>query len=175
MGNQAEAIVRAGKMGMWLSEQMLKGVGPEIFARKPVINGKLIEANHAAFNFGHLATYPNKWLTLAGLDPQPAVVPSNFDELFAAGKECKDDPSGTIYPKMQVVTEAFFSAHNAALELLPKVGDDVLSRPNPREGRIKEMLPTIGAMLVFYCSSHMMMHLGQVSTWRRCFGLGPVM
>ncbi len=170
----AESIIAPLKMGLGLSELLVKDVKPEIFARKPTVNGTLIHANHAAFNFGHLALYPSRWLTTLGLDGSHLAAPVGFDELFAAGKECKDDVTGSIYPKMEVVMSAFSSAHKGAIDLIKSVDDAVFAKPNPREA-MRERLPTIGAAMIFYTSAHMMMHLGQVSTWRRCYGLGPVM
>jgi hypothetical protein len=162
-------------MSLCLAEQMLKGVTPQIFARKPSFDGKVIEPNHAAFHYGHLALYPNKWLELVGLDGAAAAAPAGFADLFAAGKECKDDPSGTIYPPMPEITEAFFRTYKAALEILPGVDDARLRQPNPREGRMRDAFPTLGGMLMFYINNHTLLHLGQLSTWRRCFGLGSVM
>lgn len=175
MGEFAETLVRGGRMSLWLAEQMLKDVTPQIFARKPSFGGKVVEANHAAFHYGHLALYPAKWLEIVGLDGASIAAPPNFADLFGAGKECKDDPSGTIYPPMKTITEAFFGSYKSALEVLPGVDDAKLRAPNPREGRMRETFPTIGGMLLFYINNHTMMHLGQLSTWRRCFGLGPVM
>jgi hypothetical protein len=174
MGQIAEYITAVAKMSVGLSEAMLKDVKPEIFARKPILGGKVIEANHAAFVFGHLALYPTRWLVACGLDGSRIMPPAGFDDLFAAGKECRDDPDGKIYPSMNEITEAFFSAHRYAIEQLPSVSDAVLSGPNPRE-QSRSRLPTLAPAMIFYTSAHMMMHLGQVSTWRRCFGLGPVM
>jgi hypothetical protein len=37
------------------------------------------------------------------------------------------------------------------------------------------MCPTIGAVANFLLSAHHMMHLGQVSAWRRAVGLGSVL
>lgn len=175
MGEFATSIVQAGRVPMFLAEQMLKDVKPEIFARKPSFGGQVINANHAAFNFGHLALYPSKWLSLVGLDPAPVAPPAGFEDLFAAGKECRDDPEGTIYPSMQVITDAFFRTHKIALETLSTLDDAVLSKPNPIENRLQQALPTVGALLTFYITVHPMLHLGQVSTWRRCFGLGSVL
>jgi hypothetical protein len=42
-------------------------------------------------------------------------------------------------------------------------------------GRMSEMLPTLGAAMMFMCGSHLQMHLGQVSSWRRAMGLGSAM
>ena len=175
MSRFAEALVSGNRMSLWLAEQLLKDVKPEIFCRKPSFGGKVIDANHAGFVFGHLALYPARWLTAAGLDASPAAVPAGYEDLFDAGKECKDDPSGVIYPPMKQITEAFFASHAAALSAIGSLSDDALRGPNPREGRMREMFPTLGGLLLFYMTNHPMMHLGQVSTWRRCFGLGPVM
>jgi len=174
MGQVVDSIMAAARMGLGLSELLVKDVKPSIFARKPTVGGKLIEANHAAFNFGHLALYPSRLLTVCGLDGSSITAPAGFDDLFAAGKECRDDAEGTIYPEMNVVMDAFLRSHREAFESMAKVDDAVLSQPNPREG-MRARLPTVGSAVVFYTNSHVMMHLGQVSTWRRCFGLGPVM
>jgi len=60
-------------------------------------------------------------------------------------------------------------------DVLSEVPDEVFAEPNPLEGRIAEFLPTIGIMVNFMANSHHMMHLGQLSAWRRAIGLGPVM
>ena len=174
MGAFAESLIPPARMALGLSELLIKDVKPEIFARKPSVGGKVIQANHAAFNFGHLALYPARWLAALGLDGSKLAPPTGFEDLFAAGKECRDDPEGTIYPAMNAVMETFFSSHRAALEVIKGVDDAVFAKPNPREAS-RERLPTLGAAMIFYSSSHMMIHLGQVSTWRRCFGLGSVM
>ena len=175
MGEYAETVVRGGRVSLWMAEQMLKEVKAETFARKPNFGGTVIDTNHPAFVYGHLSTYPSKWLSFLGLDGAVAAVPGTYDELFLAGKPCHDDPAGTIYPPMQEITERFFTVHKAAVDLIAKVDDAKLHAPNPREGRMKEMFPTTGGMVIFYMTSHMMLHLGQVSAWRRCFGLGSAM
>ena len=175
MGEHANAIVRGGWMGVKLAEQLLKDVKPETFARKPSIGGKVIEMNHPAFNFGHLAIYPMRWLEAVGLKSAATEMPATYADLFAAGKPCHDDPDGTIYPPMKDITDRFFAGHKAALDLLSGLDDAVLLKPNPREGRLKEMFPTMGGVMGFYLNNHVMVHLGQVSGWRRCFGLGSAM
>jgi hypothetical protein len=35
-----------------------------------------------------------------------------------------------------------------------------------------ERFPTLGSVHAFYCGGHIMMHLGQMSAWRRMMGLG---
>jgi len=43
---------------------------------------------------------------------------------------------------------------------------------NPMGGRMSEMFPTMGSAVMFMCGSHMQMHLGQISAWRRVMGMG---
>lgn len=99
MGDWSTAIARQGKFATNLAELLLKGISPATFARKPDIGGRVIDTNHPAFVFGHLSLYPFGALTMLGLDATKAPKPAGFDDLFAAGKECRDDPAGTIYPR----------------------------------------------------------------------------
>lgn len=178
MSQFAPMIVSSGRMSVGLAERMIKDVPAALFARKPSFDlkagPKVIDTNHAAFVYGHLSTYPVKLLQLLSLDQASAQNPAGFDDLFAAGKECHDDPSGTIYPHMEKITSHFFASHRALLSALERVSDAQFAAPNPREGRSRELFPTIGAVAIFYVSGHIMNHLGQISTWRRCVGLGPV-
>jgi hypothetical protein len=43
------------------------------------------------------------------------------------------------------------------------------------EGRIKEIFPFVGLAINFMLNNHNMMHVGQVSAWRRAMGLPSVM
>lgn len=176
MGVLGDLIARVSAPTNRMAELLLKDITPAQFARKPVgAGGKAIDTNHPAFVYGHLATYPARMLEVCGLDQKLAPVPAGFDDLFAAGKECRDDPEGRIYPPMGAITSAMLTGYRTAVAEVAKLPDERLSVPNPREGRMREMFPTLEGMLVFYVASHPMMHLGQVSAWRRCMGLGSAM
>ncbi len=73
---------------------------------------------------------------------------------------------------MEKITKAYFEGYQAAVEALRKVEDSVFQQPNPLEGRMAELFPTLGSLQTFYCGGHIMMHLGQMSAWRRMAGLG---
>ena len=176
MSNFTDCIVRGGRVTVRMANLMLTDVKPETFARQPRLASGLVKTNHPAFVFGHLATYPAAWLQAAGLPARPeCAVPAGWTDLFAAGKECHDDPDRKIYPAMPEIVAFFNQSHESALGAMASLSDAKLAEPNPREGRIREMFPTLGGMLMFYATCHMMMHVGQVSAWRRCFGLGSVM
>jgi len=72
---------------------------------------------------------------------------------------------------MDAITTFYFDAWNLALEKLREADDEVLQQPT--EGSMAERFPTLGSVLNFYSSGHMMMHLGQMSAWRRMHKLGP--
>ena len=48
-----------------------------------------------------------------------------------------------------------------------------VAAPNPAEGRMRELFPTLGSVHCFYAGGHMMSHLGQFSAWRRMEGMKP--
>ena len=71
------------------------------------------------------------------------------------------------------MTDLFFKGYRAALEALKVTPDEVFQRPNPLGGAMAEKFPTLGSMHTFYVGGHIMIHMGQMSAWRRMEGLGP--
>jgi hypothetical protein len=184
IGNTAQSIIAPAKMSMGYSEMLLKGIEPHMFARKPTwgIGGAEIDCNHAAWVYGHLALYWPRLIALAGGaggvggagNTGTPAVPANFEPLFKNGTRCVDDPHGNLYPPMETIIATYLTGYKAAIATVERMSDADLARPNPNAG-MADRLPTIGAMANFLLSGHVMSHLGQVSTWRRCMGLGGVM
>lgn len=172
MGQLGKTIAAAGQFSVIYGEGMLKDVKAELFARRPVINGKTIECNHPAWVYGHLGLYSFRVCEFLGIDPGPTVKPAGWDDLFKNGSECKDDPTGKIYPAMEKLTKYYMDGYRHVISRLPEVNDEVFARENPATGRFKEVLPTVGGAVTFMMTGHPMSHLGQISTWRRCVGLG---
>ena len=178
MGQFIDQIIIASKRGRGFAEGSLKGVTPAIFARKPRFETKngthIVDCNHGAFIFGHLALYPTRIASLVGIDGADLAAPAHYTDLFKAGVDCKDDPEGTIYPKMDEITQTFFRNYDGLYERLANVDDSVLLKPTPDE-RYQKNFPTVGTAVPFMLLSHVMMHMGQMSTWRRCYGLASIM
>ena len=169
MGILATTLIPPARMALGYSDMLLKDVRGEDFARMP----KGVVTNSPAFCYGHLAIYPDRFLELLGRG-DVARSDASYLEHFAAGKECKDDPTGTIYPPMEAIVARFRQRHEAALAILAETTDEELMKPNPNEqGRAR--LPTMGAVAAFYFGAHIMMHMGQVSAWRRVMGLSAAM
>jgi len=159
------------ELSVGYGERLLKDVTPELFARFATPGGETIESNHPAFVYGHLSLYGPRILTQ--LKQSGPTVPPNFESVFSKDAKCVDDPRGTIYPPMAEVTGLFFDGYKAAAAALRAAPDSAFQEPNPMEGRMATLFPTIGSLHTFYCGGHLMMHLGQISAWRRMAGLGP--
>lgn len=168
----ARSIVDSSEKAIAYGERLLQGVTPAMAARFPSPGGKAIVTNHATFVYGHLALYPAKFLENAGRDFASVAMPQKYTDLFNAGVECKDDPSGTIYPPLEEVVANFKRAHATAFKVIAEMTDAEFAKA-PAVERSRAFLPTLGALGSFYFLAHTMMHLGQVSAWRRCMGLPP--
>lgn len=152
-----------------LADGMLKDVPPQMFARKP----EGVDCNTPAFIFGHLALYPETILPMLGRESD-TLPDDHFKELFDHGNECEDDTDGSKYPPMDEIMERFRTRMNVAIDALEQADEQTLNAPNPSES-MRDNFPTTGAMCEFLLNGHTAFHLGQVSTWRRCMGLGPAM
>lgn len=174
--NIGRMIANAGHISVFYAEAMLKDLTPDRFARLAVgSDGKRVQSNHPAWVYGHLAMYSSRCMDVLGLPQGVTARPAGWEELFKNGSPCKDDPDGTIYPAMEAIASHCLTGYKAVLAALPEVPDEVFSRPNPGEGRMKELLPTAGALVTFLTTGHPMSHIGQVSAWRRFMGLGSAM
>ncbi|MEQ9408166.1 MAG: hypothetical protein RIK87_10595 [Fuerstiella sp.] len=158
------------QLGLGYARRMLTNVESAQFGRFASPGGQIIESNHPAFVYGHLSLYGPRILSELKMDA-PAV-PAGFQDAFSRNATCVDDPDGTRYPPMNEVTDFMFSGYQAVLDVLPSVPDEVFQQPNPNEA-MAEKFPTMGSMHNFYVGGHFMIHMGQISAWRRMQGLGP--
>ena len=133
--------------------------------------GQLVESNHPCFIIGHLSLYAPKMLEQ--LDQPGLVIPAGFTEVFDKTAVCQDDPDGTIYPPFEAVTAFFLAGHQQLLTVLRAADPVLFDRENPADGPLKKRFPTLSSVQAFYCGGHIMMHLGQLSAWRRMHGLPP--
>jgi hypothetical protein len=170
MGQHVETILSPAKRARNYAEGLTKGITSDKAARKPVGPSGPIDTNTPVFVYGHLALYPARLLNVVGMDGASIACPASWDALFKAGVACHDDASGSIYPSWDEVREKFFSATDRALTELAKLHDAQLLARTPEE-RWRESFPTIGSAVSFLLLAHPMMHLGQVSAWRRFQGL----
>jgi hypothetical protein len=139
------AIAACGDATVGYATALLEPIPAEVFAHLPHA-----EVNHPAFVVGHLGLYLNKTLELVGR-ADACVAPPFEVSTFEDGAPCVE------------------------LDAVRGTAAETFAAENPMEGRMKEMFPTIGVAVNFLVNNHVMMHLGQISTWRRLMGLGSAM
>ncbi len=172
MSNIGPMIAASARLGLGYAERLLADVTAENFARFAKVGDTVIESNHPAFIYGHLSLYASRVIAGVGADagdyePSPAFV-----KLFSKDARCVDDPDGSIYPPMDEITSALLGGYRAAAEALEGAADEVFATENPNEP-MRSKFPTTGAMHAFYIGGHFMLHMGQMSAWRRAMGMGP--
>ncbi|MEE2681927.1 MAG: DinB family protein [Planctomycetota bacterium] len=146
---------------------LLTGISEEQFAHMPMPG-----FNHPAFCYGHLACYPNRMMELLGCPEEQCELP--FDPApYKAGAECVEQDGR--YAAMPVIVDAFFTGYERVAQVLPNVPPEVFVKSTELDGRMGELFPRIGDAIDFMSGNHVMLHLGQVSMWRRAIGLGPCM
>lgn len=173
--NTARLILAMQERTAGLAEALAGGIDAGKASHKPMADGKVIDCNHPTFIYGHLAIYPQMILGALGVEPGDAGVPEKYTELFMHGVECQHDPDGSIYPGFDEVRATFKKAHAAVRAHLATLDEETLGKAISSNDRLREVFGTCDAMALFMLHDHYMFHLGQLSTWRRCVGLGSVM
>ena len=171
MGQIGALIADASSVGLRYAKRLVDATPPERFGRLATPGKEPIQSNHPAFAIGHLALYPVKVVELLGGDKAAAAPPGNYNALFSKDAKCLDDADGKLYPPKDQLWQEFQRTYDAALVALRACDDEVLLAPNPVDSPMKVVCPTLGSMLAFYMTGHVMSHLGQVSAWRRMEGL----
>ena len=171
MGQIGEMLAAPGRLGQLYARRLLEGIPHRDAARFARPGGVEVRSNHPVFVLGHLALYPPRIMEQLGRPVGASAVPAGYEALFKAGVDCQDDPDGTIYPALPQLMQHFFASYAVALDALSGAEDAALLAPNPAEGRMRELFPTLGGALAFYVAAHVFSHLGQVSAWRRAIGL----
>lgn len=167
MGN---TIADSLQLSLGYGEKLLKDVTADQFGRFAAPGGQKVESNHGAFVYGHLSLYSPR--ILEALGQEAPAIPDGFESVFSKDATCVDDADGSVYPAMEQITAFFFTGYNAVSEAFKATDDSVFQQPNPGGGRMTELFPTVGSMHNFYVGGHMMIHMGQMSAWRRMLGLG---
>ncbi len=175
MGQMGELLTVTSGRTMGLAKGLLAGIKPEDFSRQPTADGKVIDTNHPAFVYGHLALYPPRVLAMLGQDGSAIACPPEYDALFAAGVKCLHDPDGSRHPSMDDILARFEQGHAVLIESIKNANDATLSGPIQGNDRYREVFGTVGGAAGFMLHNHVMFHLGQVSAWRRMMGLGSAM
>ncbi len=172
MGQLGTVIQQLSGPSFGYAEGLLKDIPADRFGRHTAPGGQTITANHPAWQIGHLALYPAKVAEACSLSLEGVANTQRDLELFDAGSDCKDDPQGSIYPSKDDLTAKLFDGYRKLVDAAAATDDAFLAGHHEGSERMRERFPTRAALVSFMVCGHMMMHLGQISTWRRCEGMG---
>ncbi|MEM9828716.1 MAG: DinB family protein, partial [Planctomycetota bacterium] len=107
-------IAASARLALGYVDRLTADIPAESFGRLARCGDQLIQANHPAFIFGHLALYPSRVVADLGGDAT-AVSPSQaYNELFSPQAQCLDDPDGTLYPSKDELLAKTHAAYAAA-------------------------------------------------------------
>lgn len=176
MGNIGNTIVLSARPGIAMAPGACAPIDPAHFADLPKgAAGDHINTNHPNFVMGHLCLYPAKVLDLLEIDSSEVQAPESWHAMYKAGVTCDHAASGSgPYAPKDELLEFFSRTHAYALERVADVPDEFYLREHPDAVR-RQKFPTIGVMTNFYLTSHIMLHAGQLSAWRRMMGYGSIM
>ncbi len=172
-------IAASARLGISYARRLLDGIPKDQFATyaRTTLGTTLgttqgtIESNHPAFVCGHLSLYAPRILSELGQDPTAIAVPDAYESLFSYKATCQDDPQCETYPGAEELIGHLMAGYTAVADALDQTDDGVFQVENPHEP-MRGKFPTLGSAHAFYVSGHFMMHMGQLSAWRRAIGLG---
>ncbi len=166
MAQIAESIVQGAELMVGLANMLCEDIPDEKFAFK-AIEGLA----HPAFIMGHIAMYAEDVLDFAGRSDL-AQHDEGWAALFGMGVSCASDAG--LYPTKAEILKRLNERYGAALAEARKIPDEVLLSVND-SGKFEDRFSTKAGLLNFALNGHPMMHLGQISAWRRSIGLGSVL
>ena len=126
---------------------------------------------HIAWQIGHLtmAEYALTMLRIRGKEPEDSdTISNNFFRKFQKGTT--PNPDASFYPSVDEIRSTFNAVHSQALKELATYSDQELDVSLPEPHAVFET--KLGS--VFFCSSHEMLHAGQIGMLRRLMGKTPL-
>ncbi len=166
MAKIAESIVDGGRLMVGLANMLCEQIPDDKFAYQAIPT-----LAHPAFIMGHLSLYAEDVLDFAGRSDL-ADHREDWKKLFGMGAVCSGDAG--LYPFKQEIIQRFNQRYEIALSEAAKIADEALLAANDT-GKFEERFSTRAGLLNFAVNGHPMMHLGQISAWRRVIGLGSVL
>lgn len=145
-------------MGQQVLSAYLSDLSDEDLMNRPVP-----EANHIAWQLGHLVSSEHKMLSDAGYD-MPGL-PDGFIEAYTPETSKSDNPGG--FHKKQDYLDLMAQQRTGTLAALESASDAALDKPSPEP--MREYAPTIGAVFNLI-GIHLMMHAAQFVPLRRKLG-----
>lgn len=120
--------------------------------------------NHPAWILGHVAIGFDFVAMLAG---QEMMTDDKWMATFGPGSTPLDKREN--YPSKAELLKKFDDVHSNTVEIIKGLSDELLAEPNETPF-FQKQLPTKGDLILHLITTHALLHLGQLSAWRRCIG-----
>jgi len=157
------SLLHTYALNLGYARKLVADLRPDQMALQPAAG-----MNHPAWVLGHLALTADMLGGMLGCEP---LCPPEWQTLFGMDSTPSDDPAA--YPSRDELLTTLEKAHTAIAAAVERLPEDRWGEPTPLEA-VRGFLPTFGDAIVFVTTSHEMMHLGQLSAWRRVAGLPRV-
>jgi hypothetical protein len=127
--------------------------------------------NHPAWILGHLAIAIDYALQCVG---ERGICPPEWHKLFGPGSKPSTDRAA--YPSKAEMLTVIDAGHARVSELARSADPERMAKRHtvPFEF-LQQNLPTVGDLLAHLMTTHVAVHLGQLSAWRRLMGLPGVL
>lgn len=159
-------LIASGVAGLAMSRQFVLGALGEGLTAENLVFQLPSSRTHILWTIGHLA-WSRDWFLNGTLGAAPAL-PDAYGELFAVQTQPLADASK--YPALDELLGQYQAAHEAGVAQLGDMRDADLARELPEGSPIREIFPTVGA-LVCGTPFHEGYHAGQITLLRRVQGL----
>ncbi len=126
-------------------------------------------ANSPGWILGHLAVATDYALRLLGHEPQ---CPESWHRRFGMGST--PPPSASEYPSKAELLGALSRGHELTCAAAAAAPADRLREPHGSELFKRTPVQTVGDLVAHLMTTHIAMHLGQLSFWRRLNGRPPL-
>jgi len=158
----ASVIVKNCQASIAYGKQILADIEDERMAERP------LQLNPPAWLLLHLSSAADYASELLGGE---RVCPADWQERADTKKPVSDQRGD--YPSKEELLKYFEASYNNAARLMEQAGPDQLAAPQ-KLGFFEKELPTVADMAGFLLVSHLSIHLGQLSAWRRASGKPPL-
>jgi hypothetical protein len=125
-------------------------------------------ANHPAWILGHLAICTDYAAKLVGL---PRVCPAEWHKQFGPGSTAI--PDRAAYPSKDDLLKALANGHERVAAGVANADPNAMRQPQSLV--LQQHFPTVADMIGHLMTTHPCAHLGQLSAWRRYYGLPSVL
>ena len=155
-----EHILTVGERTLGYAQALVSDIDEEAMCRQPA---GLV--NHPAWELGHIALVSQFASALLGVAP---TLPEAWMPLFTIGSQPTDDRAA--YPSTAELLAAVESRQALLTDAMRNADPSAFEAPTPDE-KLRAIFPTVGDLVTSAMTSHIAVHLGQLSAWRKAMGL----